>query len=153
MIALTPLEQALVAFTRTRDPEEPGDRQGRVDDAVALAETGVFSVQHIILITGLPKTFAYELLAGMNPSKRGGSLNVEYLHLIHDVAVDWKRHHGTNRQVVRSIVTAGTSPRMLSKLTGIHYNTIYAWIKPKTNAPEMQPEVAPETPNTADSVV
>lgn len=153
MIALTPLEQALVAFTRHRDTNDPADRQNRVDDAVMLAETEVFSVQHIILITGLPKTFAYDLLAGKNPRKEGGSLNVEHLALINDVALDWRRHHAADRRSVAAIVAGGTSPRMLSKLTGIHYNTIYAWVKKaKANAPDSQPKVAPESPNPADSV-
>ncbi|MDF2915883.1 MAG: hypothetical protein K0S70_100 [Microbacterium sp.] len=151
MIALTPLEQALVAFSRDRDPDAPGDRQGRVDDAVALAETETFSVQHIILITGLPKTFAYELLAGKNPRKEGGSLNVEHLPLINDVAIDWRRHRSADRRVVATIVDGGTSPRMLAKLTGIHYNTIYAWMRKKeANASDSQPKVAAETPNAAD---
>lgn len=133
MIAMTPLEQALVAFTRHREPGTLQDRQQRVDDAVMLAETEVFSVQHIILITGLPKTFAYQLLAGKNPNKRGGSLNVEHLSLINDVSIDWRRHRAVDRKAVAEIIAGGTSPRMLSKLTGIHYNTIYAWLR-KANA-------------------
>ena len=133
MIAMTPLEQALVAFTRHREPGTPQDRQQRVDDAVMLAETEVFSVQQIINITGLPKTFAYQLLAGKNPNKRGGSLNVEYLDLIQDVAITWRRYGNADQVTVKTIVDGGTSPRMLSKLTGIHYNTIYAWLR-KANA-------------------
>lgn len=129
MIALTPLEQALVAYTKHRDPNDPLDRQTRADDAVALAELGVFSTPHIIAITGLPKTFAYELLAGKNPDKRGGSLNVEHLSLINDVAIMWARSGVADHRLVHMIITGGTSARMLSKLTGIHFNTIYRWVE------------------------
>lgn len=145
MIAMTPLEQALVAFTRHRDPNDALDRQVRTDDAVALAETGVFSIHHIILITGLPRTFAFDLLMGKNPRKEGGRLNVEHLELINNVALDWRRHRAANRTDVATIVNGGTSPRMLSKLTGIHYNTIYGWVR-KANASDAQPKVAFETP-------
>ena len=154
MIALTPLEQAVVAFTKHRDPNDPMDRQVRADDAVALAELDVFSVQHIILITGLPKTFAYELLRGKNPAKQGGSLNVEHLEQINDVAIQWQRNRVADRRAIATIVSGGTSPRMLSKLTGIHYNTIYKYVRwAEANAPEPQPQVVPETPNPADLVV
>lgn len=129
MIALTPLEQALVAFTKHRDPNDPMDRQNRADDAVALAELGIFSVQHIIAITGLPRSFAYELLAGKNAEKRGGSLNVEHLSLINDIAIQWKRDRVAVPHEVATVVSGGTSARMLSKLTGIHHNTVYKWVR------------------------
>lgn len=153
MIALTPLEQALVAFTRHRDPIPALDRQQRADDAVMLAETEVFSIRQIISITGLPSTFAYELLAGKNERKEGGRLNPDTLQQISEIAAAWKRYHAADKKVVKAVVDAGTSPRMIHQLTGIHYNTIYAWVRKETNALELQRSVDTETPNTADSVV
>jgi hypothetical protein len=128
MTPMTPLEQAVVALNRHPNEADPAaDRQARADDAVALAETKTFSIQSIILITGLPRSFGYELLAGRAPRQRGAKLNVAHLPLILDIA-NGKARGYVDKEIVRSIVKGGTSPRMLSRLTGIHHNTIYTWV-------------------------
>lgn len=127
-MSMTPVELALAIVAKKRDPDAPGDRQDRSGDATALAETGAFSVPHIIAMTGLPRTYAYKLLAGKNPQKLGGNLNVEHLELINDVALNWRQHRTVRMDDVETIISGGTSPRMLARLTGIHFNTIYRWL-------------------------
>lgn len=128
-MSMTPVELALAIFSKNRDPSDPGDRQDRSNDALALAETGVFSVTQIIAIVDLPRPFAYTLLAGKNPSKLGGKFNVEHLELINDVALAWRQHRAARMSDIQTIIAGGTSPRMIARLTGIHYNTIYQWLK------------------------
>lgn len=127
MIAQTPLQQALVAWTRVRTD----DRQPQVDDAVALAETGVFSTRQIILITGLPEKLTYDLVGKTN--KEGGRFNPEALPQIYDIWQQRARTEAVDKKLVRLIVGQGVSPRMLAKLTGLAPSTIYTWLKPATN--------------------
>jgi hypothetical protein len=123
MTAHTPLEQALAAWERERDPE---NRQAQVDDAVSLGETGVFSNFAISLITGLDKEFVGELTK--KTDKTGGRFNPETLALIYKVAVQWRTTDACDHGAVREIVTAGTNPIMLSRLTGISRSAIYLWL-------------------------
>jgi hypothetical protein len=124
MTAITPLEQALVAWRR---PKDPHDRRAQihVDDAVALAETDVFSVRNIVAITDLPQTFAYELLHKHN--KIGGRLNPETLPLIYDIWLERARGPGDPKAWVRTVLKLGTSQLMLAKLTGIPQASISEW--------------------------
>lgn len=128
MTTQTPLERALEIQGRHRDPSDPDDRKKRADDALELAEMGVFSTPHIIAITGLPKTFTENLLKGKNSQRNGGSLNVEHLDLINTIAISWKVFQIIDKETLATVVAGGTSPRMVHKLTGLHFNTIYKWL-------------------------
>jgi hypothetical protein len=133
MTANTPLEQALEAWNHNRRDEEGESlaewytRQQRVDDAVALGETGVFSNNNIALIVGLDVGMVGRLTG--KTDKTGGRFNPEGLPLILDLSLAWRAHKICDAHLVRAIVGAGVSPSIVAKLTGISRGTLYSRLR------------------------
>jgi hypothetical protein len=123
--AHTPLEQALIAWSKQKNPD---DRQPQIDDAVSLGETGVFSNRNIAHITGLDVDFVGELTG--KKDKTGGRFNPEALPMIYDIRLQWARARTCDPAAVRLVVNMGVSAGMLSKLTGISRTWIYEKAKP-----------------------
>lgn len=132
MTARTPLEQALTAYTRHRTDDRRA--QVHVDDAITLAQTGIFSIRNIIAITGLPENFANDLIE--KHDKVGGRLNPETLTLMQDLWMERAQRLPIDRTKVSTVLNLGTSQSMLSKLTGIPQQTISAWRKHAADAGE-----------------
>lgn len=126
MIAMTPVEQALVAWTRVKDPD---NRQPQVDDAVALGETGSFSNRHIAHITGLDPNFVNQLTG--KTDKTGGRFNPEALPMLNDIRLQWVRARTVDSALVRLVVKIGVSAGMVSKLTGVSRSAIYSRLEPR----------------------
>lgn len=126
MTATAPIEQALVAWRRVRDEN---DRQPQVDDAIALGETGVFSNRNISHITGLSPEFVAELTR--KKDKSGGRLNPEALPYIYDLYLAKLRSGVVDWSKVLVTLDQGVSVRVLAKLTGIPYSSIYNWVPKK----------------------
>jgi hypothetical protein len=124
MTAMNALEQALEAWNNAN--AHPDDREARIADARALAEWGIFSTRHIILITGLPSTLAYELLS--KTSNEGGRFNPEALPFLLDLRQEWARDHEVNRRMLRLVANRGVSQRMISRLTEIPKSNIGRWL-------------------------
>lgn len=120
MIALTPLEQALIIWRRDSSTTQ---RQQRIDDAIALSETGVFSNRNIAHITKLDASFVGDLTNKRD--KTGGRFNPEALPFIYDLRVQWAQASTCSDSAVRVILDMGVSAAMLSKLTGISRTTLY----------------------------
>lgn len=130
MIAMTPLEQALVAWTRATDEphiDERALRQMRFDDAVTLGECGVFSNRNISLITGLHQETVGRLTG--KTSKTGGRLNPESLPFLQDAAIFWRRHHSPDVDNLRVARGLGTSVRMIATLSGVPASTVHTHTK------------------------
>ena len=132
MTAHTPLEQALEAWNRNLAHLQRGEdalpgsgytRQQRVDDAVALGETGVFSNSNIGLIVGLDVALVGSLTGKTDRS--GGRFNPQALPVIYDLWISWARGRTFDVITVRTAVNAGVSPRMIEKLTTIPKSTLY----------------------------
>lgn len=120
MIAMTPLEQATVAWTRF-EPDEILRRQLQFDDARSLGELRVFSNRNIALITGLnPDTVAK--LTGKT-DKTGGLLNPESLPFLLDVAKAWGYDRTIDLPNLLVAVKLGTSWSMACRLTTIPRST------------------------------
>lgn len=123
MIATTPLEQALQAWSRnTAHLDETQRRQVQFDDAVALGETHAFSNRNIALIVGLDVGTVCALTG--KKDKTGGRLNPEALPFIHDLYLHYARYGRCNRAMVTQIVALGTSFRVISALTGVPVSTV-----------------------------
>jgi len=120
MIALTPLEQALVIWRRDAATTE---RQQRIDDVATLSETGVFSNRNIAHITGLDTSFVGELTKKRD--KTGGRFNPDALPFMYDLRLQWAQTSTCDQAAVRVILDMGVSAAMLSKLTGISRTTLY----------------------------
>lgn len=117
MTAMTPLQQALAAWGRNSQQD---DRQGRADDAVELAETGMFSVRQILLITGLPTTFGYALLSDYRKGGReGGRFNPESLDDIYQLWLQVASANVVDGKLAKRIKDAGTGTTMLGRLCGV----------------------------------
>ena len=133
MTAHTPLEQALVAWNHNQSPStrltDTELRQLAVEDAESLFETGVFSIRHIMLITGLPQTFIYELLS--RKSRTGGKFNPEALPMLYDLWLQWAQARTCDKRELTTIVKLGVSPLMIERLVGIPKNTVASWTKEK----------------------
>lgn len=128
MIAQTPLQQALVAWQRDLSRcDENEERQTRIDDAITLGETGVFSNRNIALITGLEPDFVGGITG--KKDKTGGRFNPEMLPQIYDLRMQWVQARVVAHKDVAFIVSAGVSPGMLAKLTGISRTAIYSWVQ------------------------
>lgn len=129
MIAMTPLEQAVVACARDRGED---NRQAQFDDAVALGETKVFSNRNIAHITGL----SMETIAQLTKKKDkvGGRLNPASLSLILDLRNCWltdsyevrgKTMRRVNKELLHSILNLGTSYGMIARLSEIPLSTLH----------------------------
>lgn len=129
MIAMTPLEQAVVACARDKSEE---NRQVQFDDAVALGETRVFSNRNIAHITGL----SMETIAQLTKKKDkvGGRLNPASLSLILDLRNSWltetyvvrgKEMRWVNKELLTSILNLGTSYGMVARLSEIPLTTLH----------------------------
>jgi len=127
MNAMTPLQQALVAWSRTPDPNS---QQAQWDDAVTLGETGVFSNSNISLITGLNPDRVASLTG--KTDKTGGRFNPEALPFIYDLRIQWARYGVVSHKDVVFILEMKVSANMLAKLTGISRSAIYSWAKKAT---------------------
>lgn len=122
MIAMTPLEQALVAWRR--DPNAPDARQTQFDDAVALGETGVFSNRNISHITGLNPDTVLKLTG--KTERTGGRLSPESLPFLLDAAQHFAQYGLCLTSAVRVSARLGTSWRMIATLTGIPRSTAHS---------------------------
>lgn len=130
MTAQTALQQALAAWGR----RETADRQESVDAAVALAEWKVFSMAHIIQITGLPRDFTHELIG--KSDKTGGAFNAEMLPFLYDLWLLYIQSppraatQRTSPDVVNKalfVMKQGCSAGMVEKLVGIPARTLTRW--------------------------
>lgn len=122
MTAMTPLEQAVAAWTRDPHADEMIRRQWQFDDARALGECGVFSNRNIALITGLAHTTVADLTG--KATRTGGRLNPESLPMLLDAAQHWLRYHAVDVQSVQVAIDLGTSIGMVEKLAGIPHSTL-----------------------------
>jgi len=125
MNAKTPLEIAIVAYRRPRDPDNRRS-EAQIRDAHALAETGVFSKNNIVDITGLPYNFTFGLIEKHDVT--GGRLNPETLWPMRTLARQWKQGKEVDRKIIREILAADTSQSTLAKLTGIPQQSISYWM-------------------------
>jgi hypothetical protein len=111
----TPLEQALIAWTKVKDPD---NAQPQFDDAAELGETRVFSNRNIAAITGLSTEVVGKITG--KTDKSGGRLNPEYLQDAYDMWLDFARDDHVNPEIL-SRIHNGISLRFVAKLTGIPY--------------------------------
>lgn len=125
MTQQSPIELALAAHGRPRDPDDTRSSQ-QIADAKALAATGLFSIQNIVDITGLPRYYAYSLIE--KHDKSGGRLNPETLSIIYDLWYERQHRQPIDRGKVKLVVGQGTSQHMLAKLTGIPQASISGWL-------------------------
>lgn len=122
----TPLEQAAGAWADIQNTsDEVPRRQIQMDAAAELgAWDGFFSNANIALITGLnPDTVAK--VTGKT-TKTGGRLAPASLPLLLDLRLAYIRQKRVDRSEVLAIVNLGTSPAMISKLTGIGRTRLYS---------------------------
>jgi hypothetical protein len=132
MIAMTPLEQATVAWSRS-EPDEILRRQIRFDDARSLGEYHVFSNRNIALIVGLDPAVVGKITG--KTDRTGGKLNPETLPLLLDAAKAWAYDRTILVSNLTAVVKLGTSWGMACRLTGI----------PRSSAQDKARRHAPKT--------
>lgn len=90
--------------------------------AVDLAESGVWSLRHLALITGLTEGRIARKVA-LKAERTGGRFNPESLpHMLN--AIEGRRRDEPIQDEVAQAVTLGTGPYLVSRLTGIPASSV-----------------------------
>lgn len=120
---IAPIELALATWGR----RDVATRSENLEAAQRLVDTGVFSIRHAILITGLKSQVVYENVE--KTDRRGGQFNPEALPELHELWLQWGEAGTCDHLQVGSVWRMGCSPRMIQRLTGIPQSNIYRWGK------------------------
>lgn len=115
---LNALQLAYDVYTASQKTDDPASMDLYV---IPLAETGVFSNNNIVSITGLTR-YRVDQIFSKSKKDRGGRFNPETLVLL----VDFQA--GPTPELARSIVNLGTSTGMMSRLTGVSDSRIKRWL-------------------------
>lgn len=114
--------EALALAIKLRDTVDSMPAEEMQETLEGLASSGIFSIRQISSICQKSPSHISRLVR--RDSKTGGKLNPEHLELMRGLIfqnsigqVDWQR--------VDRIISNGTSPYVLSKITGIPRSTIH----------------------------
>ena len=111
------VKQAKYAF----ENKAAANKETRINNVIELAEWGVFSNQHLSMLTGMRAHDVAEYTG--KTDRTGGNLSGASLAPILDI-IATKARGEVDDSAVKRALDAGASTRMVSRLTGIAQSTV-----------------------------